>query len=411
MNSSSLVTLLLVLLFPVQFLIQVLPYYGLEILSSVFVMTRFGLTIFLLIKGSLKKELIITHSVKVMMGLYFLYFLFVISQIFVCPYVNRIDMADVPESNSMFFINLIQQTAMIIVFGGYSHCIRYDLFAKTSSLLTVSCIFLYFHAVDFRIYGALDISDRQDADEFGFNIIGVFSLSAYIAYGITASISLFGKWSNNKFIDKSISYTITAISFISLLLIMKRGPILSILVTLLIYYFAIHRNRFSIRQVMYVLVSILIIMCIIQYYIIPNMGGLVSKVNDMLEGNSSGRFGTSDSVYSCSLRQIADGLLFGSYFRLLDSTWYGTYPHNIVLELFMTMGIFLSIPFLIQLWKSLCISYRFLTEQIGPVSIMLLYIHTFFCLMFSSSLIFTTGFWIPLFIIISEYNKTKNYEI
>ena len=133
--------------------------------------------------------------------------------------------------------------------------------------------------------------------------------------------------------------------------------------------------------------------------------GLADRFITMADSGGSSRIGSDGSVYGTAFEQIKESPITGSYFRLLRSTYTdrGAYPHNILLELLMTGGLLLSIPFFILLWKALRIDIRLIKlggEQSLPA---LCFLYVLLSLMTSSSLLFKTEFWVFLAILCS-YN-------
>lgn len=212
---------------------------------------------------------------------------------------------------------------------------------------------------------------------------------------------------NVKLINEIIFYLCSTVFVFGLFLTIKRGPIISFMVVCGLVFYIKYR-----KKSLLLLLLVLLLGGVFGGFVIGFMeesaSGLVDRFTTITEGGGSGRFGSDDSVYGTALGQIKESPVFGSYFRLLKSTYTdrGAYPHNIILELLMTGGLLLSIPFFIVIWKALRNGIRLLKHGGDQSLSTLCYTYILMTLMTSSSLLFKTEFWLFM-AILCTYNVNK----
>lgn len=396
-NIENFVTLLLLMVLPGQFIVQVLPFYGLSSVSSLIVSSRFVLSLAILFYiVSNIGSFIVTKEAKKLFALYVLYFSFVMFYVFISPQIPRELMMDVPETNSIFFITLLQQSILIFIFAVCANKIRYALFAKWTTIITLLCIIVYFSVVDPRIYGILDTMDLKEAKRDEVQFIGVFMISGFIASGFCSAISLYEKWCKNTKLDWLILFSTSILLFLSLLIIVKRGPIISASLSLcILLYFRYKKMSSGKKLFCFMFLTIALIgLDSLGTSLSQNFeNGILYRFSTIFETGGSGRFGDEDSVFSLAVSQFLSNPIVGSYFRITTGQNIGEYPHNIVLELLLTCGFFISIFYFIALWKVIKKVIMSIEEREVILPIALLFIYVIMAMMFSSSIIFHTLFW------------------
>lgn len=401
------ITLLLIFLFPVKFIIGTLSFYGLEWIAPILLYIEVAL----LGIGSMYACIHWTgiHFNKIskfLLILYVIYFVFIYYQVIISPQMPRKIMMDVPEENFVFFRDFLIQSLSIFLILSYHKYIDFTLFAKITVILTFLTFFAYFNKVDFRLYGMLDLMDKKmlPKDEI---IITSFRVAWYMVMAFFCGYSVKEEWSKHSIINNIIFYLSSLVFIIGLSITVKRGPILSFLAVCgLIFYFRYKKNLWLI--LLLCACGVLFWESVFYDLLQDNASGLVDRFLAIDEGGGSGRFGSDDSLFSTALTQIKESPIIGSYFRLLKNGYIdrGAYPHNIILELLMTGGLLLSIPFFVVIWKALKNGIRLL-KQGGDQSLpVLCFIYVLLSLMTSSSLLFKTEFWLFLSILCS-YNLNK----
>lgn len=401
------ITLLLIFLFPVKFIIGTLSFYGLEWISPILLYVEVALLgCGLLYTFFLWKEIKFNKLSKSLLVLYVIYFVFIFFQVFVFPQLPRDIMMDVPEENFVFFRDFFIQSLSIFLVLGFRKYIDFTLFAKISVILVFLTFFAYFNKVDFRLYGMLDLMDKKMLPEDEYIIIS-FRVAWYMVMAFFCGYSVKEEWSKNSIINNIIFYLSSLVFIIGLFITVKRGPIFSFLAVCgLIFYFRYKKKLWLI--LLLCACGVLIFGSVFYDFLQDNASGLVDRFLAIDEGGGSGRFGSDDSVFSTALTQIKESPIIGSYFRLLNNGYIdrGAYPHNIILELLMTGGLLLSIPFFVVIWKALKNGIRLLKHGRDQSLPALCFFYVLLSLMTSSSLLFKTEFWLFM-AVLCTYNVYK----
>lgn len=123
----------------------------------------------------------------------------------------------------------------------------------------------------------------------------------------------------------------------------KRGPMLwAIVSSILCYMYKTGKaTKFIVRIFIIGGILYFLIPFVLDYFkdLAPYT---IDRINAALyEGDTSSRLdaGNSNSGYVLAFKQFLDSPILGSYFRILkNSPFYGVYPHNIFLEIMITMG-------------------------------------------------------------------------
>jgi len=403
------ITLLLVFLFPVRFLIGTLPHYGLAWLSSFLLYVEVGLLATGIIYALIHlKEVHINKNSKTLFVLYILYFSFIFNQVMVSPQISRDFMSGVPLDNSTFFRDFTIQSVSIFLVCAFRKHIDLTLFAKITSLLTFFTYFAYFNNVGYGVYGVYDIEEKQTSQDS--DIITSFAVAGYMAFAFFCNYTVKDKWTKVNLLNRLFFYTGSIVFVVGLFLTIKRGPIISFLTVCGLYFYIKQGTKISL-MVFLVLLVFFIFGDPILGFLQENAEGLVYRFTSLSDDNGSHRYGDADSVYNLALSQIEESPFWGSYFRLLHGSYYGSYPHNIILELLMTEGLFVSIPFFVLLWKVFMTGCR-LVKIGGEESLSALcFLYAFMSLMTSGSLLFKEEFWVFI-AILSSYNlKLSNVKI
>lgn len=401
------ITLLLLFLLPVRFLIPTLSLYGMSWLTSLLLVIEVALLgCGLLYAVILWKGIRFNRLSKSLLVLYVIYFVYIYFQVFVSPQVPRDLMMDVPEEDFVFFRDFFIQSLSIFLVLGFRKYIDFTLFAKISVILVFLTFFAYFNKVDFRLYGLLDIMDKKMLPEDEF-IITSFRVAWYMVMAFFCGYSVKEEWSKHSIINNIIFYLSSLVFIIGLFITVKRGPLFSFFAVCgLIFYFRYKKKLWLI--LLLCACGVLFLGSVFYAFLQENASGLVDKFTTIADSGGSGRFGSGDSVYGTAIGQIKESPVFGSYFRLLNSTYTdrGAYPHNIILELLMTGGLLLSIPFFIVIWKALKNGIRLLKHGRDQSLPALCFFYVLLSLMTSSSLLFKTEFWLFM-AILCTYNVYK----
>ncbi|GAB3964278.1 hypothetical protein GCM10028806_01630 [Spirosoma terrae] len=203
-------------------------------------------------------------------------------------------------------------------------------------------------------------------------------------------------------VDYKRKILFVACFFLGLLSIMKassRSPLAVIVIVNLFYLFS---NKGFVKSLVLLLVFFIAIVVFINPFmdffsevLDSNLATRTARV--FSERETSGR----DEIYSNTYKLIQENFLLGSYYIIKSGPGIGSYPHNYILEVFMTNGIVVGILFLIVIFYSLMTSYKIIKMSHPATWVILLYLQTLVYGMFSSSLYSAQDFWALLLFTIS----------
>lgn len=401
MKFSTAITLLLLCLLPGKFLIVTLPYYGLAWMSSMILyFETFLLVVCIYFALKYHHQASVSKTFRYFLLFYTVYHLFVYYQIFVSPEMHHLLMADVPTTKSVLYRDFYIQTISVLLVGMYRKYINFKLIAKITPIVVFFLFFAYYSKVGFTTYGIMDFEDSSAVREEGYVIS--FTLARFFAIAFFCNLA-FGKnlFSNDKEMSEWVFYIVAVILAIGLLLTVKRGPILSLLFTCLYCYFIRTDRR---RIVLSVIVSAIVIFFFgnaILDFAEANASGLVERFLSISSGGGSGRFGDSNSVFAISIRQISESPWFGSYFRILEGSDRGGYPHNFFLEMLMTFGFVVTCVFVPLFWRGIKLANKLIKSGGYQALSAMCFLYVFCALMTSSSVFLKLEFWLFLSIICS----------
>lgn len=221
----------------------------------------------------------------------------------------------------------------------------------------------------------------------------------YGQMGCTLSlVALYG------FIYKRFKYSTIVYTFLFLLSIVSimkagsRSPVVVLLAVSVFYFFA--KSGFA-KGLILVGCSLLVLYFSIGFLIELSEAvgsGIVERLLSAIEtGETSGR----DQIYANAIGHFKNSPVFGSFYVLPSGIGKGYYPHNFILEAFMTTGIVGGIPFLVMILLVLVKSFRLLRQRHMSGWIVLLFLQLLIYGMFSSSLYSSQDFWALCFFILS----------
>lgn len=385
------ITFLLVLIIVGPFLVSTLPFYDLGLVSTMVLAIEALLLLFCVIYAIIHpKEIKLPNKATSFVVIYFIYYAVVFYQIFVTPVFPRDDLGAVPETNLSLFRTFFVQTGEMLILLAFYRKIDYKLFAKITVFLTAVLIFAYYNKVNFLIYGFEDVEYIQMYEDE--ERIASFSMAGFMAIAFFCNFAIRKEYSSSKTISTILFVAFAILFAAGLFITIKRGPIVSFLFVIAIWFFKSRR-----KATVFVIAIMALIFLLLQNTIensFVDTSGLSTRFESIVDDGGSGRFGSKESVYAMAWKQIKEAPLFGSYFRLLYGASKGNYPHNLVFELIMTFGIFLTGWFLTILWKVLKKAYHYLEMEDERSQISLCFFYVVTSLMFSHSLFLKGNFWI-----------------
>lgn len=272
---------------------------------------------------------------------FIIYSAFIYVDIAIEPEYPLAEMLGCPKSVIEFFRNSMILFMYMLLVPLYSKIHDYSFLVKSYILLNLPLtIWFVMH------YGNLYSSDASIDD---------MTLSSLVLASSASNAMLFSvlfrpKWSNKNSFNKFCFILILLGGLYVWGVLAKRGAILWFFVTLMSYKLIISKKPSK-------TIIVLLILLFIVYLCMPLIIQLVSNFSPFLaermaatfiEGDTSGRMNEGGG-YFYGIRQFLDSPWYGSYFRLItgDRMWQGMYPHNLIIELLITMGILGIIPLIL----------------------------------------------------------------
>ena len=136
----------------------------------------------------------------------------------------------------------------------------------------------------------------------------------------------------------------------------------------------------------------------------------------LYEGSTSGRMDMDNqesSIFFLGLNQFLESPLYGSYFRIVTSVgmFRGAYPHNIFIEMLITMGLIGFVMFCILLYRIFKTPRVILMRDNNKLALFSLFMASFLQLQTSDTLSFNIWFWALFYtvLIMNPYKVHKRF--
>ncbi|WP_298881811.1 O-antigen ligase family protein [uncultured Polaribacter sp.] len=192
------------------------------------------------------------------------------------------------------------------------------------------------------------------------------------------------------------------IAFYIMLISGSRGPILYSLI-IFYYYMFITSAFYKVKKIITIVLVFILLILVLDYTILTDIIGtynpnleerLISSVEDQ---EISGR----DKLYEIGINQFLSKPITGDYFLLKSGHYKGEYPHNILIEALMTLGLIGAIPFFILLIKTFNRVHYMIKRNDNTSWIALIFLISFFKGMSTWNLYGNLLLWISMGIILS----------
>ncbi len=239
------------------------------------------------------------------------------------------------------------------------------------------------------------------------NYIHPFILSYANVPIMVVGVLNYNKLANTKWVSKF--WSIVAILTIGYILIVctKRGPILWLCVNLVICFYFTNRNKLKYAAIIVPISLVLYfnLETVLEWisYVAPSTSERIFE--SVYEGDTAHRFNLEDqesSNYILGFKQFLGSPVYGSYFRLISSDFMfrGVYPHNIFIEILMTMGLLGFVPFIILLKRAFNNIYHYSPIlNRNSISCVVLFLSQFLQLQTTDSIVLNIWFWLFFFIV------------
>lgn len=294
--------------------------------------------------------------------------------------------------------NFFYRTAHVLIYIICAQTIIQHLNVTKYLLTSIVCATLPALAfIQFIGIETLQIFGVDDNEEVISSLSMGYSNGQLLVLGVFFFTRLF----NNKIASIVLSSLLIAAGIYIIFAVGERGPVLWTLVNIGICFSLIIRNLTK-----YILATSIILSLL--WINVDSIIGGISRFSPrtaeriemtVKEGDTNGRFDTSDaqgSTYIIGWKMFESSPFFGSYFRLVANGHYrGHYPHNLFVEMLMTMGLFGFIPFMYLLWsgwkrvrKTMKGNYTY-----SQLTCVVLFFAAFLQLMTTTTLVFNSAFW------------------
>lgn len=255
------------------------------------------------------------------------------------------------------------------------------------------------------------LGQDKDSEEFINSLILGYCNGPLIVIGIL----LHNKLLKNKLLSNLFAVAIIASASFVLMAGGERGPIIWTAVNLVICLFL------TVKKVgRYVF---LMLVCGVLFFL--NFDSIIEGLEKVAphtaekmestvkEGDTNGRFDPDNpegSTYIIAWNQFLTSPLYGSYFRLITNhrAFHASYPHNIFLEMMMTMGLLGLLPFvylLLKAWGKVRKSFKCRKYTESQLLCLVLFLSEFLKLLTTGTIVSNTTFW-AFFYIVCNFNMS-----
>lgn len=288
------------------------------------------------------------------------------------------------------------------------------LFLSFFTSVLPSILIIQFIGVEvFQIIG------QQKDDE---NYVSILALGYGNGPLLVLSIIFFKRMLKNKLLSMFFATIIILMTSYVILMCGERGPIVWSFMSLVICFFLLAKKisryivwTFILGVILYINVD----------FVLLGLSQLAPRTAERVEltiteGDTSHRFDTDDeegSTYIIAWNQFLSSPIYGSYFRLITNTpsLRGHYPHNVFLEIMITMGLVGFIPFLFMLykaWRTVRKTFKQKQYTEGQLVCLVFFLSVFLQLQTTETIVTYQYFWLFFYIIcnftmINEKNSSK----
>lgn len=403
LNIKSVLFIMLFLTLSCRIAIMMMPGFGLPIISTFLVAWASLCRFYSAFSAFKTKEIVINIPFTT---LFIIYTGFVLYQTFysnIIPSDQCLGIDDLPAFIRSSFIILI----LSLLPYHLSKYLDFVKFAKWTVILILLFVIIYSIRIGFVWYTLAYGLSRAEAEQImpaGF--IGGLAMNGFVGLMMCCNLYLYDKWTKSKFWNYLIFISLLIIGLVLQAMLVERGPILFFAATFLIMFTA--KGIFSPKFC--VVISVVVFLFVIfSGDILLLLNNIFPAISDKFtDFSGSGRYG-DDSITSISIDKILEHPFFGFHCRMTDDRWFGTYPHNIILELLMTVGVFISIPIFYYLYKALIHCYQLIKYDRPEALFAIIFLYRFLCLMTSGTIVANTQFWFSLAFVLSSLKYTKLY--
>jgi len=206
---------------------------------------------------------------------------------------------------------------------------------------------------------------------------------------------------------KILNILVMLFGLFSSILANSRSPIVALIGCILFYTFA--TKRYKILVVSLLAISFFVIYIDKMDTFFQSFGsGFAQRIYLSVTANNvadvtSGR----SSIYNIGLEQFLNSPFFGSSFLIQNGIFRGEYVHNLILEAFISVGIFGGLLYIFSILITVKNAYHLIRLNEKYIFVSFLFIQYLIYSMFSRSIISLPLFWLSLFMVNNIYNFEK----
>lgn len=389
---------MMVLTLSCRCLITLMPALGLPLISTGLAAMCFISQIYCFCYAIAHKNVVSDMRINL---LFLVYSLFITHQLFFSGILASDQCEGTPQNmiamlRGTFDIIMLSQIALIA-----SKFLDFRKFAKYTCIITLMFALLYNYKVGYFYYPlTVGLSHKAIEQIVPNGFMSALTMNSYIGLLLCCAIYLLGKWSIYKsIVNYLIPISIIILGLVLMFMMGERGPLLFIFATILVYLAA----KSAMNRTIFISLVLVLILCVVfSNEILTTLSDYFPEmINKFSDKEGSGRIGSSDSIYAVSFRQFIEHPFFGYHCRLLSPNLIGSYAHNIVLELLMTVGVVFTIPILYLLSIAFIQSYRLIKYNRPESLIGIIFIYRTLCLLTSASIVLNTQFWFSFMFVLA----------
>lgn len=241
-----------------------------------------------------------------------------------------------------------------------------------------------------------------------FRAIGGVGLGtiSYGHYGASLVIISLFRILKHKIYGKVLSIAGVIVGFVIMGISASKSPFASLAVVLFFYLL----SRLSIKRFITIGILLTALLLSFQYYLaflVEKGSGFILRFQRFFESGDELRF----QLIKEAMHEFIENPFFGNQFVLEKGVGAGIYPHNLILESFLALGVLGGILLLVIIGKALVISYENINKINSLSWIVFLFIQYLVFGMMSGGIYNSNLFWIFLILTFAIVNLKPENEI
>lgn len=384
---NRMVFLMLFLTLSCRIVIQMMPNMGFPIISTILSVASTLCVLYCFVKTLISKGIV---ADKIQFILFLIYSSILTYELYYSKIIPLDDCSGVDEMSSYLRSTITIAILSLLAYPISMH-VNFVRFAKLTTILILIFTSIYSYRIGFMWYTfAYDLSKADASLYLPSGFIGGLVMSGFVGLMLCCNLYLYNKWSSNKFLNYILFSIILVIGLVQQAMLVERGPLLFFIMTMIIVFASkgVLASKYA-----FGLIGVLLILVLFSDELISLMQNLFPAISEKFtDTTGSGRYGEG-SITNAAIKQINEYPILGYHCRITQSSCLGVYPHNIILELIMTVGLFITIPFLYLLYKASVQSYKLIKYGKPESLIAIIFIFRLLRLMTSGTIVTNIQFW------------------